>query len=69
MQKTRIQYDSPVDALVALVKRLGRFEEKYGMSSERFYEGYMAGKTDDSEDSVDWANDYRHSIALKGQVR
>lgn len=37
MKKQRIEYDSPVDALVAIAKRLSIFETRYRMASEEFF--------------------------------
>ena len=36
MRKLRIDYDSPVDALVAIAKRLSNYEMQYQMESEAF---------------------------------
>ena len=36
MKKKRIEYDSPIDALVAISKRLNTFENLYRMESEDF---------------------------------
>ena len=40
MQKQTIQYDSSIDALVAVAKRLSTYEERFSMSSEEFYDKY-----------------------------
>ncbi len=37
MRKQRIEYDSPVDALVAVAKRLNMYETRYKIISEEFY--------------------------------
>lgn len=34
MRKQKIEYDSLVDALVAVSKRLSRYETRYGMESD-----------------------------------
>ncbi len=65
MKKQRIEYDSPVDAVVAVAKRLGLFEKRYGMSSEAFFDKFSKGQLEDSQDFVEWANDYQHYLALK----
>ena len=65
MQKQRIEYDSPVEALVAVSKRLSALEARYRMSSEDFFDLYTKGQVEDSLDFVEWANDYHHFIVLK----
>ena len=65
MQKQRVQYDSPVDALVAISKQLSVYENRYGMRSEDFYASYCKGKMEDSEDFVEWANSYQHYMTVK----
>ncbi len=65
MRKQRIEYDSPVDALVAVAKRLGEFENKYKMISEDFFDNFCKGKTDDSADFVSWSNDYQHYMTIR----
>ena len=68
MRKQRIEYDSPVDALVAIAKRLSIFETRYRMTSEEFFDKYNKGQSEDSEDFVEWANDYRHYIAIRREI-
>ncbi|MGH7450874.1 MAG: antitoxin TumA [bacterium] len=65
MQKQRIEYSSPVDAIVAVAKRLSVYETRYQMSTEDFFDKFTKGLMDDSIDFVEWANDYRHFIAVK----
>lgn len=65
MHKQRIEYDSPVEALVAISKRLSALEARHRMSSEDFFDQYTKGQMDDGADFVEWANDYHHFIALK----
>ena len=65
MQKQRIEYDSPVEALVAVSKRLSGLEARHHMVSEDFFDQYTKGQMEDSADFVEWANDYHHFIALK----
>lgn len=65
MQKQRIEYSSPVDAIVAVAKRLSVYETRYQMSTEDFFDKFAKGLMDDSIDFVEWANDYRHFIAVK----
>lgn len=66
--KTTVQFDSPVDALVAIAKRLSRYELDAGVESEAFFARYTTGDWDDDARSIDWANDYRHFLALRGEL-
>ena len=68
MQKQRIEYDSPVDALVAIAKRLSVYEERYQMTSEEFFDKFTKGKSEDSEDFIEWANDYQHYMAMRREI-
>jgi hypothetical protein len=68
MRKVRIEYDSRVDALVAVSKRLSIYEGRNKMQSEEFFDGFVKGKTEDSEEFVEWANDYQHYLALREEV-
>ncbi len=64
MEKHRIVFHSPVDAIVHLAKRLSIYEEKYKRSSENFYDPFGKGLLDERIDFVEWANDYQHFLAL-----
>ena len=68
MKKQRIEYDSPVDALVAIAKRLSIFETRYRMASEEFFDKFSKGQLEDSEDFVEWANDYQHYVAIRREI-
>jgi hypothetical protein len=68
MRKLRIDYDSPVDALVAIAKRLSNYERQYQMESETFFDKFSKGLSEDSEDFVEWANDYEHYIAVRREI-
>lgn len=68
MQKQRSEYDSPVDALVAVAKRLSVYEERYQISSEEFFDKFCKGKMEDSMDFIEWANDYQHYMAIKLEI-
>ncbi len=68
MRKQRIEYDSPVDALVAIAKRLSIYETRYRMTSEVFFDKFSKGQSEDSEDFVEWANDYQHYVAIRREV-
>jgi hypothetical protein len=68
MRKVKIEYDSRVDALVAVSKRLSIYEGRNKMGSEDFYDRFVKGQTEDSEEFVEWANDYQHYLALREEV-
>jgi hypothetical protein len=68
MKKKTSSYDTSVDALVAVTKRLTSYEDRYHMISEEFFDSYTKGKLQDTEDFVEWANDYKHYMALKLEV-
>ena len=44
-------------ALKRTKNNLKKFEDKYQMSSEKFFKLYQTGKTDDRDDYVDWAGE------------
>ena len=64
MQKTRTEYDSSLDALVAISKRLSAMEIKHNMASEDFYDKYSKGVMADSIELIEWANEYRHYLSI-----
>ncbi|MCP4352710.1 MAG: hypothetical protein GY795_45220 [Desulfobacterales bacterium] len=68
MIKQRIEYDSPLDALIAITKQLGEYENRYRMKSEEFFDRYGKEMTEDSEDFICWANDYRHYMAIRYEI-
>ncbi len=68
MRKQRIEYDSPVDALVTVAKRLSGYEDRYRITSEDFFDKFSKGKMEDSTDFVEWANDYQHYIVIRNDV-
>ncbi len=68
MRKQRIEYDSPVDALVTVAKRLSGYEDRYRITSEDFFDKFSKGKMEDSTDFVEWANDYQHFIVIRNDV-
>ena len=53
-----IESTSPVDALIATVERLTRYEEKFGMKTPEFYERFMRGEMGDAKDYIAWAGTY-----------
>jgi hypothetical protein len=68
MRKSIISYDSIVDALVAVSKRLSSYEERYHMSSEDFYYKFKKGRVSDEIDYVEWSNDYQHYLAIRHEL-
>ena len=68
MRKQSLQFDSPLDALFAVAKRLSRYETEAGMDSEDFFGRYAKGELGDDANTIDWANDYRHFLALRGDL-
>ena len=65
MRKQTIQYTSPLDALVTVAKRLSLYENQQHMDSETFFDQYSRGQLSDDTLFVEWANDYRHYLALR----
>lgn len=68
MKKQRVEYDSSLDALVAVAKRLSSYESKYKTTSEEFYNRFSKGELEDSEEYIEWANDYRHYVAVRRNI-
>jgi hypothetical protein len=68
MRKLKMEYDSRVDALVAISKRLSLYEGRNKMESEEFFDRFSKGQMEDSEEFVEWANDYQHYLALRQDV-
>ncbi len=68
MRKQRNQYDSLVDALAAVLKRLSVFENRYKMQSEDFFDEFSKGQLNDSADFVEWSNDYQHYLAIRMEI-
>lgn len=73
MKKQRIEFDSPVDAIISIAKRLCVYEFRYNMTSEDFSESYFKGSLEDTADFTEWANAYQHFLSLRldieGQLR
>ena len=65
MQKQMMQYTSRLDALVMVAKRLSLYENQQHMDSETFFDQYSRGQLSDDILFVEWANDYRHYLALR----
>lgn len=68
MRKQRIEYNTPIDALIAVAKKITLFETKYKLTSEDFYDQFSKGKLGDSNDFIEWANQYQHFLALKTEI-
>ena len=68
MRKQTIQYTSPLDALVAVAKRLSIYENQQKMDSEEFFYQYNQGILSDDALFIEWANDYRHYLALHQEL-
>jgi hypothetical protein len=64
MQKTRIEHDSSLDALIAV----SIAENQFNMSSEEFYDKFSKGLMNDTIESTEWANNYRHYQSLYKKV-
>ena len=68
MRKQIIEYTSPVDALVALVRQLSAYENQYQMDSADFFTQYSQGQTGDDEAFVEWAGNYQHYLAIRQEL-
>ena len=68
MRKEIIEYDSPVDALVSIAKRLNGYEKRCRLSSEDFFDNFSKGRMEDSLDFTEWANLYQHYLALRAKI-
>ena len=68
MRKQTIQYTSPIDALIAVTKRLSIYESQQEMDSEEFFDQYTRGQLSDDAVFIDWANDYRHYLQLRQKL-
>jgi len=68
MRKQQVTYTSPLDALIAVSKRLSLYENQQNMDSETFMDRYRKGQMPDDVELMEWANDYQHYLALHQQV-
>lgn len=68
MKKQQATYTSPLDALIAVSKRLSLYENQQGIDSETFIDRYRKGQMCDDAATVEWANDYQHYLALYQEV-
>ena len=64
----RTVYTSPIEALMALIRALVAYKQRYEMSSADFYARYQRGEMGDTADIVEWAGDYQHYIQLKEEL-
>ena len=69
MKKQTIHYTSPIDALIAVTRRLSAYENQHQMDSEAFFDQYSQGQLSDDAVFVDWANDYRHYLQLRQKIK
>ena len=68
MQKNIIEYDTSLDALISVTKRLSKYENRYGMMSEVFFDKYQKGLIEDEIEFVEWSNDYQHYLEIRLSV-
>jgi hypothetical protein len=68
MQKQRIEYRTPLDALIAITKRLSLYENRQQMTSAEFFDRYNRGELPDDLEMVEWAADYRQFLGLRQDV-
>ena len=54
-----------LDASIEVAKDLSKRELLHGMESEDFFAWYMQGDMPGDAAFVEWANDYRHYLALR----
>jgi hypothetical protein len=64
MQKQRIEYQTPLDAIIAITKRLSLYENQQKMTSTEFFDRYNRGELSDDLEMVEWAADYRQFLGL-----
>jgi len=68
MRKQIVEYTTELDALIALVKTLKTYENRYQMESEEFFEQYSEGLLSDDEDFVEWSGNYQHFLAIRQEL-
>ena len=68
MQKHIIEYDTSLDALISVTKRLSTYENHYHMMSESFFDKYRKGQMGDDIEFVEWSNDYQHYLEIRLKV-
>ncbi len=68
MRKETVTYSTALDAFIAVIKRLNVHESRENMDSEQFFDLYNRGQISDDAVFVEWANDYRHYLALRFEL-
>ena len=68
MRRQTIEYNSPVDALIALVKQLNIYEAEHKMDSAEFFTRYNKGELGDDEVFVEWSGNYKHFLAIRQEL-
>ena len=68
MVKERITYASPLDALLAVTRQLGRYEGKHGMATEDFFDRYNSGEMPCETDYMMWSVAYRDFLSLRAKL-
>ena len=68
MRKQIVEYTTELDALIALVKTLKTYENRYQMESEEFFEQYSEGLLSDDEDFLEWSGNYPHFLAIRQEL-
>jgi hypothetical protein len=62
------KYDTYLDALISVTKRLSTYENRFHMSSEAFFDKYRKGQMGDDLEFVEWSNDYQHYLDIRQSV-
>ena len=68
MRKVTVTYSTPIDALIDVARRMGGYENRYDMKSERFIGKYQAGEMPCENDFMDWATACRDLRYLRNAV-
>ena len=68
MRRQTIEYNSPLDALIALVKQLDIYEAEHKMDSADFFTKYNKGELGDDEVFVEWSGNYKHFLAIRQEL-
>ena len=68
MRKVTVTYSTPIDALIDVARRMGGYENKYDMKSERFIGKYQAGEMPCENDFMEWAVACRDLRYLRNAV-
>ena len=68
MVQDALAKSNPVDDLLELAEELRRYEQQYGMSSEKFFRLLQQGELGDALDFIDWAGAYHLFLDRKARV-